>query len=72
MIELEITDTAPGVGLERERQLFDPCVSARLQGAEAGLAFALQTFAEHGGELSLRAHSDQGCSTLARLPLNGR
>lgn len=72
MIELEVTDTALGVGLERERQLFDPCVSARLQGAEAGLAFALQTFAEYGGELSLRAHSDQGCSILVRLPLNER
>lgn len=72
MIELEVTDTALGVGLERERQLFDPCVSTRLQGAGAGLAFALQIFAEHGGELWLRAHSDQGCSILARLPLNGR
>ncbi len=71
VIELEVTDTALVVGLEREQQLFDSCMSAMLHGAGAGLAFVLQTFAADGGELSLRVH-DQGCSTLVRLPLNGR
>ena len=72
MIELEVTDTALGVGAERERQLFDPRVPAMLQGAEAGLAFALQTFAEHGGDMSVHTYSGAGCGILARLPLSGR
>lgn len=72
MIELEVTDTAIGVGTERERQLFDPRVPAMLQGAEAGLAFALQTFAEHGGDMSIHTYAGAGCGILARLPLSGR
>lgn len=71
MIELEVADTGVVAGLEREWQLCDPFMSG-LKEDELGLVFALQTFVEHGGDMLFHTYSGEGCSILARLPLNGR
>lgn len=71
IVELEVTDTDADAGPERERQLFGRCESSRLKETGLGLAAALQTFAEHGGDLSFRILSDRGCSIAAQLPVNG-
>lgn len=71
MVELEVADTGLVADLKREWQLCDPFVPGRKE-AELGLAFALQTFAEHGGDMLFHTYSGEGCSILARLPLNGR
>lgn len=71
MIECEVTDSNLSAAQERQRQLFGPFVSLRLRETGLGLAFALQTFAEYGGDVSLHTDSGQGGSILARLPLNG-
>lgn len=72
VIEVEVTDTDLKTGLERERQLLGRFEPSRFKEDGLGLALALQTFAEHGGDISFRVLSDQGCSIVARLPLNGR
>jgi signal transduction histidine kinase len=72
MIELEVTDTNLTATQERQRQLFGPFASSRPRETGLGLAFAMQTFTEHGGDLLLRTDSGRGGSILARLPLNGQ
>lgn len=74
MIELEVTDSnsSPSSAQERQRKLFGLCVTSRPTEADLGLAFALMTFAEYGGDLSLRIDLGRGGSILARLPLNGQ
>lgn len=72
VIDLEVTDTDRETGLERERQLSGLRDSSGLKEAGLGLVAALQTFVDHGGDMSLRILPGQGCSIVARLPLNGR
>ncbi|CBE68825.1 MAG: hypothetical protein F9K13_09745 [Candidatus Methylomirabilis oxygeniifera] len=71
-IDLEVTDTDCETGLERERQLSGLRDSSGLKEAGLGLVAALQTFVDHGGDMLLRILPGQGCSIVARLPLNGR
>lgn len=71
MIELEIADTGCMADLEHEWRCCDPFVPG-LKEVELELAFALHTFAEHGGAMSFHAYADEGRSILARLPFNGR
>lgn len=72
MIELKVTDTNRATAHERQRRFCDPFACSRLKEAELGLACALQTFAEHGGDMSFHADSGRGGGILARLPLNGQ
>ncbi len=72
VIDLEVTDTDREAGVERERQLSGLRDSSGLKEAGLGLVAALQTFVDHGGDMSLRILPGQGCSIVARLPLNGR
>lgn len=72
MIELEVTDTNLTATQERQRQLFGLFMSSRPRETGLGLVSALQTFAEHGGDLLLRTDSGRGGSILARLPLSGQ
>lgn len=72
MIDFEVTDTDLETGPERERQLFGRFESTKLKEAGLGLVAALQTFIDHGGEVSFRILPGQGCSIVAQLPVNGR
>lgn len=72
MIELEITDTDLEAGPERERQLSGKIESSRFKEAGLGLVAALQTFVEHGGDVSFRTRPGLGCSIVAQLSSNGQ
>lgn len=72
IVELEITDTDLESGPERERQLAGRFESSRFKEAGLGLVAALQTFVEHGGDISFRTQPGLGCRIIAQLPLNGR
>jgi signal transduction histidine kinase len=72
VIDLEVTDTDCETGPARERQLSGVRSSSGLKEAGLGLIAALQTFADHGGDVSLRILPGQGCSVVARLPVTGR
>lgn len=72
MVDIEVTDTDLETGFARGRLLFGQCESSRLKEVGLGLVAALQTFVEHGGDLSLRILSDQGCSIVGQLPVNER
>jgi nitrogen-specific signal transduction histidine kinase len=70
MVELEVADTGGEIGFGHDRQLFDLFFSTKREATLGlGLASALRTFGEHGGDVSFHSHAGQGGVVLLQLPL---
>jgi two-component system NtrC family sensor kinase len=69
-IELVFADTGPGVPKELQDRIFEPFFTKdKREGAGLGLAIARRIVEEHGGELRLEGHCDQGAVFVVSLPL---
>lgn len=67
-IRVEIVDNGPGVPEPLRDTLFQPLVSGRTDGTGLGLALALETARDHGGDLR-HAANDEGTVFSLYLPL---
>ena len=67
---VEVADEGPGLPTEMLGRLFTPCVSCKPGGSGVGLAISQQLAKHLGGELSLKATSDQGCVFRLTLALD--
>lgn len=68
-VRLDVIDDGPGVPADLEDQLFQPMVSGRADGTGLGLALALETAHDHGGDLR-HARTAEGTVFSLYLPLD--
>ena len=69
-IELALADTGPGVPTTLQERIFEPFfTTGKREGAGLGLAIARRIVEEHGGELRLEGHQDQGAVFVVSLPV---
>lgn len=69
-VEMEVSDTGPGIAPDIRGQLFQPFVShGKKNGLGLGLALSRQTVLEHGGEMWAADREGGGASFKIRLPL---
>jgi signal transduction histidine kinase len=68
-VELAFADTGPGIPEGLEERIFEPFFTQhRPEGTGLGLAIARRIVEEHGGELRLERHEDQGAVFVVSLP----
>ncbi|HET7268326.1 MAG TPA: ATP-binding protein [Oleiagrimonas sp.] len=68
-VRIDVIDDGPGVPGHLRDHLFEPMVSGRDQGTGLGLALALETARDHGGDLR-HARSSEGTVFSLYLPLH--
>ena len=69
---IHVRDNGPGIPRELLSNLFEPYVTTRKigQGMGLGLAIARKIMLDHGGDLTLRATSQEGTHFTLLFPLN--
>jgi two-component system NtrC family sensor kinase len=74
IVNIEISDTGPGIPVELLPKIFDPFFTTKEvgQGSGLGLAIAHEIIEEHGGEILANSHPNQGTSFLIRLSTKTR
>lgn len=68
MVEVEISDTGPGISEEIASRLFQPFVTTKAGGMGVGLSISKRIIEAHGGEMSVRRNSSGGASFRFTLP----
>lgn len=68
MVEVEISDTGPGISDEIASRLFQPFVTTKAGGMGIGLSISKRIIEAHGGEMSVRRNSSGGASFRFTLP----
>ena len=67
-VEVEISDTGPGIPPERKARIFDPFFTTKARGTGLGLAMAQEIALEHGGQLLCESTVGKGTAFTLRLP----
>lgn len=68
-VEIQVTDTGPGVAEELMPRLFEPFVSGKRSGTGLGLALTHQIVREHGGSIHVSSRAGQGATFVVSLPV---
>jgi two-component system, LuxR family, sensor kinase FixL len=68
MVEVEISDTGPGISDEIAAQLFRPFVTTKPGGMGVGLSISKRIIEAHGGEISVRRNEAGGATFRFTLP----
>jgi len=73
-VDIEISDTGPGIPAELLPKIFDPFFTTKEvgQGSGLGLSIAHEIIEEHDGEIRANSHPNQGTTFLIRLPAGTR
>jgi protein-histidine pros-kinase len=73
-VEIEISDSGPGIPEALRLKVFEPFFSTRAGGARAGMGLTLaqETILHHQGELEIDPNQQAGCRVVVRLPLLGK
>jgi PAS domain S-box-containing protein len=66
-IEINITDTGPGISRERQKMIFDPLYSTKTNGIGMGLPVCKQVMELHGGSIAIRSKTGMGTTASLRL-----
>jgi GAF domain-containing protein len=69
--EIEITDTGPGVPVDRKGHIFEPLFTTRLNGTGLGLSFSRDIIEKHEGAILESGVEGRGARFEIRLPLIG-
>ena len=67
-IEVEVSDTGPGVDPAVRDRLFEPFFSTKPRGTGLGLAVSQAIARSHGGEIAAGASAGGGARFTLRLP----
>ncbi|HXH81615.1 MAG TPA: ATP-binding protein [Candidatus Tectomicrobia bacterium] len=67
-VEIEVSDTGPGISPEVAGQLFEPFFTTKPQGTGLGLGITRQIIEEHAGQVTWRNRPEGGASFVVRLP----
>jgi two-component system NtrC family sensor kinase len=68
LIEIEVSDTGPGISKEQRLRLFEPFASTKETGTGLGLAVSYGIIEAHGGSLALVENNYPGACFLITLP----
>jgi two-component system, NtrC family, sensor kinase len=69
-VEMQFSDTGPGVPDELRDQIFEPFFTfGKREGAGLGLSIARRIVEEHGGELRVEGNQERGATFVLTLPL---
>jgi signal transduction histidine kinase len=73
-LQIEITDFGPGLSPQALQHCFDPYYSGREagRGLGVGLTKALRIIQLHGGLLSLKNRSAEGCVAMVKIPVSSQ
>jgi two-component system nitrogen regulation sensor histidine kinase NtrY len=67
-VNIEISDTGPGISLEDKTKLFLPYFSTKKKGTGLGLSIASQIIREHSGTIRVENNSPTGARFIIQLP----
>ena len=68
-VEIDVTDTGPGITPNVAARLFEPFFTTKPQGTGLGLSISRQIVEEHGGEIRWSNAADGGATFTIRLAL---
>lgn len=68
-LEVEVSDTGPGIPAEIAPLLFQPFVTSKAGGMGIGLSISRRIIESHGGELSVASNGSGGATFLFSLPI---
>jgi signal transduction histidine kinase len=68
-IEIEVSDTGPGIAPEVLPRIFEPLFSTKTFGTGLGLPTVKQIVEQHGGGIELSSEVGVGTRAIVRLPL---
>ncbi|MDR1305336.1 MAG: PAS domain-containing protein [Verrucomicrobiales bacterium] len=68
-LELSFADNGPGISLEDLPRVLEPYYTTKQRGTGLGLMIVQRILREHGAELQLESHHDQGTTVRVRFPL---
>lgn len=68
-LQLEITDTGPGIGEEEAKKIFEPFYTTKAQGLGLGMPYAKKVIDQHGGAISLSSRVGVGTTISVTLPV---
>lgn len=68
-VEVSITDTGPGIPRDNLDKIFDPFFTTRQGGTGLGLPISYSIARQHGGEMEIHSHENEGTTVMVRFPL---
>ncbi len=69
--DIAISDQGPGIPPDLLEKVFRPYFTTKKDGNGIGLASALQTVKQHGGQILVETAENRGTTFIVRLPLGG-
>ena len=68
LLAISVSDTGPGVPLDKQMRIFEPFFTTKGQGTGLGLAIALGVARAHGGAIELHSVPGEGAEFVMTLP----
>ena len=70
-VEVQVSDTGPGIAADVGRRLFEQFFTTKPQGTGLGLPITRQIVEEHGGSLRWTSSPGEGATFIITLPIRG-
>ncbi|MEA3278087.1 MAG: PhnD/SsuA/transferrin family substrate-binding protein [Pseudomonadota bacterium] len=70
-VQIQVSDTGPGLSEEVAERIFEPFVTTKIQGLGLGLSISNGIVETHGGQLSVESGSGTGATFHFTLPVSG-
>lgn len=67
-VELQVSDTGPGIPAEQQLNIFVPFFTTKQQGTGLGLAICQRIIKNHGGSITVQSRPGEGTTFVIRLP----
>ena len=67
-LQLQITDTGPGIDEEKAKKIFEPFFTTKTHGLGLGMPYAKKIIEQHGGTISLNSRPGEGTTVNVVLP----
>lgn len=71
-LQLEITDTGPGINDEEAKNIFEPFHTTKKQGLGLGMPYAQKIIEQHGGTISVNSRLGEGTTICVGLPASDK
>lgn len=68
MIEIQVTDTGPGIPVDQQLNIFVPFFTTKQKGTGLGLAICQRIVKNHGGTIAVQSRVGEGTTFIIRLP----